>query len=217
MCTNACVCAWDNSTRGLDASTALDYGRSLRILTDIFRTTTFVSLYQAGEGIYDLFDKVLVIDNGRQVYFGPREQARQHFIDLGFADLKRQTSADYLTGCTDANERRFAEGRSAKDVPSTPEALEEAYKKSKIYAAVLRERDEYEDQMRAEVKVRDEFERAVTESKGRGVRPTSPYTVGLPQQIWALTVRQFQVRMQDRTGLIVSYITSWGVGELLFS
>lgn len=32
--------------------------------------TTFVSLYQAGEGIYDQFDKVLVIDAGRQVYFG---------------------------------------------------------------------------------------------------------------------------------------------------
>lgn len=36
-------------------------------MTDIFEMTTFVSIYQAGEGIYEQFDKVLVIDQGRQV------------------------------------------------------------------------------------------------------------------------------------------------------
>ena len=93
MTTRASVCSWDNSTRGLDASTALDYAKSLRILTDVYNVTTFVSLYQvrpsragrpselilftqAGEGIYDQFDKVLVIDEGRQVYFGPAKEAR---------------------------------------------------------------------------------------------------------------------------------------------
>lgn len=55
---NSVVAAWDNSTRGLDASTALDYAKSLRLLTDIMQQTTFVSLYQAGEGIYKIVDKV---------------------------------------------------------------------------------------------------------------------------------------------------------------
>lgn len=53
MVTGATVCAWDNTTRGLDASTALDYAKSLRILTNIYKTTTFVSLYQASETIYE--------------------------------------------------------------------------------------------------------------------------------------------------------------------
>jgi ABC-type multidrug transport system ATPase subunit len=57
MVTGASVLSWDNSTRGLDASTAVDYARSLRILTDIYQTTTFVSLYQASENIYKVFDK----------------------------------------------------------------------------------------------------------------------------------------------------------------
>ena len=67
MITSATVCSWDNSTRGLDASTALDYAKSLRIMTNIYKTTTFVSLYQASENIYNQFDKVMVIDSGRQV------------------------------------------------------------------------------------------------------------------------------------------------------
>lgn len=58
MAARSSVCSWDNSTRGLDASTALDYAKSLRILTDVFQQSTFVTLYQAGEGIYQQFDKV---------------------------------------------------------------------------------------------------------------------------------------------------------------
>lgn len=58
MTTRACVLSWDNSTRGLDASTAADYAKSLRTMTNIFKTTMFVSLYQAGESIYEQFDKV---------------------------------------------------------------------------------------------------------------------------------------------------------------
>ena len=108
--TNAVISSWDNSTRGLDASTALDYAKSLRIMTDVFQMVNFVSLYQAGEGIYDQFDKVLVIDEGRQIYFGPVKEARQYFISLGFKDLPRQTTADYLTGCTDPNEVRSRVG-----------------------------------------------------------------------------------------------------------
>lgn len=45
MATRARVQCWDNSTRGLDASTALDFIKSLRIMTDVLGQTTFVSLY----------------------------------------------------------------------------------------------------------------------------------------------------------------------------
>ena len=100
MSTRAHVQCWDNSTRGLDASTALDFVKSLRIMTDVLGQTVFVTLYQAGEGIYDLFDKVLVLDEGRQVYFGPPGEARAYFEGLGYNPLPRQSTADYLTGCS---------------------------------------------------------------------------------------------------------------------
>lgn len=100
LTSSAAVCCWDNTTRGLDASTALDYAKSLRILTDIYGTTTFVSLYQASENIYRQFENVMVIDKGHQVYYGPASEARAYFEGLGFTPRPRQTTADYLTGCT---------------------------------------------------------------------------------------------------------------------
>lgn len=35
MTSRSSVISWDNSSRGLDASTALDFAKSLRIMTDV--------------------------------------------------------------------------------------------------------------------------------------------------------------------------------------
>ncbi|GAA5926233.1 hypothetical protein JCM3775_000963 [Rhodotorula graminis] len=208
MATRACVASWDNSTRGLDASTALDYAKALRVLTDVHQMATFVSLYQAGEGIYEQFDKVLVIDEGRQVFFGPAKEARQYMMSLGYADLPRQTSADYLTGCTDPNERKLAPGRTEADVPATPEALEAAFKKSEIHARMIAERDAFQAASNADEKTRNDFREAVANDKRRGVSKKSKYTASFPAQVQALVVRQFQLKAQDKVDLVVSWVTS---------
>lgn len=54
-----------SSTRGLDPSTALEFVQALRIGTDIARTTTAVTIYQASENVYGVFDKVCVVYEGR--------------------------------------------------------------------------------------------------------------------------------------------------------
>ncbi|GAA6062867.1 hypothetical protein JCM10212_000789 [Sporobolomyces blumeae] len=208
MTTRAVVQSWDNSTKGLDASTALDYAKSLRILADIQQSALFTSLYQAGEGIFDVCDKVLVIDQGRQVYFGPAKEARPYMISLGFADLPRQTTADYLTGCTDPNERQFQPGRSAADVPSTPDALAEAYRNSDICRRMIAERDAFKAEGEADEARRRDFREAVVSSKRKGVGKKSVYTASFPAQVSALVIRQFQIRAQDRVDFVVSWTTS---------
>ena len=62
----------------------------------MMRTSTIVSIYQAGESLYQHFDKVCVLYEGRMTYFGRADQARQYFIDLGFEPHHRQTTADFL-------------------------------------------------------------------------------------------------------------------------
>ena len=44
MATRAHVLCFDNSTRGLDASTALDFIKAMRAMTDILGHTTFATL-----------------------------------------------------------------------------------------------------------------------------------------------------------------------------
>ena len=206
MATRARVQSWDNSTRGLDASTALDFVKGLRIMTDVLGQTTFVTLYQAGEGIYDLFDKVMVLDHGRQVYFGPPSEARAYFEDLGFKPLPRQSTPDYLVGCTDAYERQFALGRSALDVPSTPEALELAFRASHYYETLTDDLALYKKEQAEEEQDQEAFRAAVIADKRKGAAKKSPYTLGFAAQVKALTVRQFQMRLQDRFQIVSSYL-----------
>ncbi|KAG0149123.1 hypothetical protein CROQUDRAFT_714111 [Cronartium quercuum f. sp. fusiforme G11] len=208
MATRACVMSWDNSTRGLDASTALQYAKSLRIVSNIFKVVSFVTLYQAGEGIYEQFDKICLIDQGRQVYFGPAKEARQYMIDLGFKDLPRQTTADFLTGCTDQNERQFQDGIDISKVPKTPEELEEAYLNSDVYRRMEQETEEYRQVVEKDFHGEKEFKLAVKDSKRRYVGKNSPHRVNFFGQLKPLILREFQLKLQDRKGLIFSWCTS---------
>lgn len=206
LVSNACVLCWDNSTRGLDASTALDFIKSLRIQTNLYKTTTFVSLYQASENIYSLFDKVMVIDEGRQVYFGPASEARAYFEGLGFVPRPRQTTPDYVTGCTDAYEREYQEGRSPENAPYNPETLEAAFKESKFAKVLDEEMSEYKKKLAEETQKYEDFCVAVREQKRGGASKKSPYSVGFHQQVWALMKRQFLLKQQDVLALILSWL-----------
>ncbi|KAJ4344485.1 ATP-binding cassette transporter snq2 [Didymosphaeria variabile] len=220
LATKSTVVCWDNSTRGLDASTALDYAKSLRIMTDISNRTTFVTLYQAGEGIYELMDKVMVIDQGRCIYQGPASEARKYFFDLGFKAPERQTTADFLTAVTDPGERQFREGYE-DSVPKSPEDLETAFRQSESYKRALREVDTYEAALeRSDYVDAREFEGAVHEGKSKKVSKTSPYTVSFFRQVLACTQRELWLTWGDKTTLVTKFfiIISNGliVGSLFY-
>ena len=81
LCVATVINSSSSSTRGLDASTALEFVRALRIATDIAKMTTIVSLYQAGESLYRVFDKVSLICCLTQLIAN---------YSIGMPDLRRQ-------------------------------------------------------------------------------------------------------------------------------
>ena len=147
----------------------------------------------------------MILDEGKQVYFGPPSEARAYFENLGYNPLPRQTTPDYLTGCTDENERQFAPGRSAHDVPSSPEALDSVYRTSPFGRTNDDDLEKYKLKMDTEKHDQEAFRAAVADDKKRGVSRRSPYTLGFSGQVWALTKRQFQTRLQDRFQIYTSF------------
>lgn len=213
MITNASVCAWDSPTRGLDASTAVDYVRSIRILSDIHRVSTFITAYQVSESIYREFDKVLVIDQGRQVYYGPAGKARTYFESLGFAEKPRQTTADYLTGCTDPFEREYKEGAEA-GAPTTPEQFVDAFNKSPYAAQLDEEMATYQRELDVESERHQDFLTAIKQSK-RHTSSNNVYSIAFYLQIWAVMKRQFILKWQDKFSLTISWTTVTLIAVLL--
>lgn len=113
MITKASTQCWDNSTRGLDASTALEYVQSLRSLTNMAHVSTAVALYQAGESLYDLFDKVVLLDEGKCLYYGSTDEAAAHFEGLGFTRPARWTTADFVSSSKLLHDASGADGNLA--------------------------------------------------------------------------------------------------------
>ncbi|VBB84819.1 Putative ABC transporter [Podospora comata] len=207
LATKSTIVCWDNSTRGLDASTALDYAKSLRVMTDVSDRTTITTLYQAGEGIYELMDKVLVIDEGRMLYQGPANEARQYFIDLGFHAPPRQTTADFLTSICDPVTRQFRPGYEDK-CPKTAEELETAFRNSEAYRKVLADVEQFERHLqRTKHADTQRFQEAVEEQKSRRVASDSNYTVSFWKQVLACSRRELWLLWGNKTEMYTKYFT----------
>jgi len=150
------IAAWDNSTRGLDAATALEFVKSLRMTANLSGSCHAVAIYQASQAIFDIFDKAVVLYEGREIYYGPCALAGCYFENMGWRNPPRQTVADFLTSVTNPQERKAMEGYEGK-VPRTPDEFVIYWKNSEEYRNLQREIHQHEDQYPIGGQVAQEF------------------------------------------------------------
>ncbi|ODQ57422.1 hypothetical protein WICANDRAFT_57680 [Wickerhamomyces anomalus NRRL Y-366-8] len=204
---------WDNATRGLDAATALEFIRALRTQADILDTTAFVAIYQCSQDAYDLFDKVSVLYEGYQIYFGRADEAKDYFVRMGYHCPARQTTADYLTSITSPRERVASKGFENK-VPKTPKEFETYWKASPEYAKLVQEIDatlqNHDDNSKAIIKS------AHNQKQAKHMRHTSPYTVSFWMQVRYLLTRDFQ-RIRNDLGFNLFQVWANSLMALILS
>ncbi|RDW64630.1 hypothetical protein BP6252_10281 [Coleophoma cylindrospora] len=204
MAAQGSIICWDNATRGLDASSALEYSQTLRSMADKSQLTVLATLYQAGNGIFNQFDEILVLDSGRRIYYGPRHLAKAYFEDLGFVCPPGANVADFLTSVTVPAERQIRAGFESI-IPKTAEALEKAYLESPVARA-----------MEAETLPPSAFAEhtATTKSAVKKEQPKhssplqSSYTTGLGHQIMVCIIRQLQVMGGDKWSMGMQQIAA---------
>ncbi|KAI0598853.1 ABC transporter [Biscogniauxia sp. FL1348] len=205
MATRASVFCWDNSTRGLDASTALEYTKAIRALTDVLGLASIVTLYQAGNGIYNLFDKVLVLDSGKEIYYGPMSEARPFMEELGFICQDGANVADFLTGVTVPTERQVR-AEKKNSFPRTADALREIYDKSEIHSRMVQE---YSFPTSNEAKEKTKlFQEGVAIEQDHRLFSGSPLTVSYVDQVKACVARQYQIIWGDKATLFIKQFST---------
>ena len=197
LTTDASVYCWDNATRGLDASTALNYVQTCRDLCDTRGKINVVSLYQAGNGIYELFDKVTVLAEGQVIYYGPRSEARPYFEGLGLVHMDGANTADYLTAVTALAERKVESGFEST-VPRSATAFAEAYRSSEIANRMRQDVQQHlADQENLE-KMTDSITTVNNNRKNKWVSKGSSQTTNLWTQLKAALIREYQQRWADK-------------------
>lgn len=179
-----------SSTRGLDASTALEFVQALRTATNVAKATSIVSIYQASENIYRLFDKVVVIDSGHMVYFGPAEHARQYFIDMGYEPAHRQTTADFLVSITDPSSRMVRKNCEAW-VPKSPPEFAAYFLDSDLGKSNSEDTKKRFKELPADSLA--EYAASARAERGRYALKRSPYNIAMARQLTLLMKRRAQV------------------------
>jgi hypothetical protein len=158
---------------------------------------------------------------GRQIYFGPTDEAKQFFVDMGFECPERQTTADFLTSLTSPAERIVRKGFEGR-VPQTPDEFAAAWKNSAAHAKLVREIEEYNQEFPLGGESLNKFieSRRAMQSKNQYVyccnhndpkkltfhrRIKSPFTMSVWEQVNLCMIRGFQ-RLKGDASLTLSQL-----------
>lgn len=214
------VYCWDNATRGLDSSTALEYAKAVRIMTNLMRSTALVTIYQASENIYETFDKVTVLYAGRQIYFGHASKAKEYFWNMGYSCPPRQATAEFLTAVTDPQGLHEVREGFEHKVPRTAEEFESYWRSSPEFHQLLADIENYKKDMDTE-KTREIYRESMDQEKSKHANKNSFYTVSYWRQLQLCAQRGFQRIYGNKAYTIINIcaavIQSFIIGSLAYN
>lgn len=174
-------------------------------MTDVLGLSTIVTLYQAGNGIYNLFDKVLILDEGLETYYGPMKEARPFMEKLGFVCDDGANVGDFLTGVTIPTERK-TKPEVGQNFPRTAKEIKKQYEESVIHKNMITEYS-YPASDEAKHKTED-FQKAISMEKHKWLSENSPLTVSFPDQVKACVKRQYQIIWGDKATFLIKQIST---------
>ncbi|CAK9441277.1 uncharacterized protein LODBEIA_P51460 [Lodderomyces beijingensis] len=211
----ASIQCWDNSTRGLDAATALEFISSLKTSASVMNETPLIAIYQCSQDAYDLFDKVIVMYEGYQIFFGSSQRASVYFQKMGYVCQERQTTPDFLTSVTNPAERQVKPGFE-KIVPRTPKEFYRYWRRSPERQALVEEIDEYLDNCENYDQKQEVFE-AMIAKKAKHTHTKSPYTVSFPMQVRYVISRNFDRMKGDPSVPLLTIVGNVAMSLILAS
>jgi len=88
----------DEPTSGLDSAAAASLVDKLRQLANQGKTVVAV-IHQPSQHVFSMFDDLLLLSDGQQMYFGPVKDARGFMEKQGFVPEKEVGTAEYVLEC----------------------------------------------------------------------------------------------------------------------
>lgn len=124
MLINPSLLVLDEPTSGLDSTAAHRLLSTLKSLAAKGKTVV-TSVHQPSSRVYQMFDKVLVLSEGRSIYFGKGNDAMNYFESVGFSPSFPMNPADFLLDL--ANGLCQLEGTTETDKPNVKQVLVSSY------------------------------------------------------------------------------------------
>ncbi|KAG1706776.1 hypothetical protein DVH05_028704 [Phytophthora capsici] len=135
---NKYVMMMDEISTGLDSAATFDIITTQRSIAKKFRKTVVISLLQPSPEVFELFDDVVILNEGHEMYHGPRAEALGYFESLGFKCPPRRDVADFLLDLgTDKQAQYEVEVAKGVSIPRTASDFADVFQRSSIYHELL--------------------------------------------------------------------------------
>lgn len=100
LVTSPSILFLDEPTSGLDAYNAFNVVECLVTLAKTYNRTVIFTIHQPRSNIVALFDRLVLLAEGRTVYSGPFSSCQQYFDNIGYSCPPGFNIADYLVDLT---------------------------------------------------------------------------------------------------------------------
>ncbi|GJQ14886.1 hypothetical protein GpartN1_g6677.t1 [Galdieria partita] len=189
----------DGFTRGLDAAVSLDIVRSMRNMADLDQQVFICAMQQPSEEIYRLFDKVLLLDQGKCLFFGKTEDAVPYFRSIGYLKPERRMTPEFLVSVSDPRTHKSAlmEGWEHK-APTKVDEFEKCFRESSYFGKVVRgfREEEHSKMIPPKESTPSDIEHYYHR---HALQP-------LPRQTQLLFKRQFLMEIKNKPALLTRFI-----------
>lgn len=150
---------------------------------------------------------MIVLYEGRQIFFGPTSEAKEYFEQLGFVCPEQQTTADFLTSMTSHQERIYRPGFEDR-APRSADEFARAWQSSPQRAQLLEEIDRYLKEHPFGGEHYQNFVASRQAEKSNSQRTKSPYTLSYIEQIQLTSWRSWVMLKNDPTITFTLLITN---------
>ncbi|EEY70640.1 ATP-binding Cassette (ABC) Superfamily [Phytophthora infestans T30-4] len=187
---NKFVMMMDEISTGLDSAATFDIVAAQRSLAKKFRKTVVISLLQPSPEVFELFDNVVILNEGYVMYHGPRAEALGYFESLGFKCPPHRDVADFLLDLgTDKQTQYEVNSLPSCSIPRLGSQYADAFRRSAMHKQM-------EEDLHSPV------QRSLIEDKTTHFDPTPEFH----QNFWSSTIavvqRQITLTMRDRAFLV---------------
>lgn len=154
----------------------------MRVTTDLTKNVSVSALYQPGNSLAATYDKVLILHEGHQIFFGNLDAAKSFFETMGFVCPARQTIAEFLVSVTDISARTVRKGFENR-VPRTGKEFYDQWASSSEYKQLKSAIKSHTDTTESvEGQETQRFEKMRSAERAPATRLYSPYTLNLGMQ-----------------------------------
>lgn len=150
------------------------------------KCVTVMSVYQGSDAIIPYFNKVVVINSGRQIFYGTIRDAKEYFISLGFECSPTTTVSDFLNSMSADPEVRHVHESRQHQVPRTPDEFQSAFHSSIHF-----------EKLRSTVQMAKSIPQEPWRAK------SDKFALPLYQQIWYCAARQVRIIANNSSSWLV--------------